>query len=423
MSDVPPTRTELDCLICGFSARSYGGLQWHYDATHPNDPRRRHQGRPSASGQERRRRKLVARRVAKALINHAAGSGGVADGTPARPAAPPPNTTGSAPPGPASTGPAFTGPGDGGPAGGDHVSPLPPAAPSDTAPDLAPLQGHLGPDAIEKAVQVELDGLLELARVPNAPSPSVPPRGGKSRKRRRGTGGAANVPEEPNFSYVTLQTKVRAMFEELGDWQRSAPLAVMRKRARDGKFNTVHLRALQRFILTVGRGGLSLADQEKLFDFLDVWDGTQPGQVEDQGHVQKLRETFPRVGAFKAALRDDVDAAVRLKGWRKCRLREGGQNYDAFFTPALHPILDVVRSDKNIRLWSGATGPAPPTVLRESALDGDAFRMAEKAVIDEHGSGTCVLGIHMFSDSFQLSWSGGKCFLSFFTGCLRCSLA
>lgn len=233
MSDVPPTTKELDRLICGFSSRSYDGLQWHYDATHSADPRRRHQGRPSASGQERRRRKLDSRRVAKALNNHAAGSGGEADGAAAQPAAPPRNTTGSEPPGPASAAPAFAVTGDGGPPSGADVSPLPPTAPSDTAPDLAPLQIHLGPDAIEQAVQVELDGLLELARVPNASSPSVPPRGGKSRKRLRGTGGAVNEPEEPNFSYVTLQTKVRAMFARA--WRLAAVRAACRyAQARQG---------------------------------------------------------------------------------------------------------------------------------------------------------------------------------------------
>lgn len=99
------------------------------------------------------------------------------------------------------------------------------------------------------------------------------------------------------FSYVTLQSKVRAMFEELGGWKRSAPLAVKSKRAKEGNFNTVRLRALQWFVLSVGNAGLSLADIKKLYDFLDVWDGTQVGQVTDHGHNDTLRDTFPSLGA------------------------------------------------------------------------------------------------------------------------------
>lgn len=257
-------------------------------------------------------------------------------------------------------------------------------------------------------MQAELDGLMALARVVDPSASGTSPTGKRSRKRRREAGSATDQREEPTFAYATLQAKVRAMFEELGDWQRSAPLALKRKRAKEGKFNTVRLRALQRFALSVGKSGMSLADQKKLYDFLDIWDGTQPGQLRDSGHDQKLREVFPSVGAFKSALRDDIDAGVREKLWRKSTLVEGGQSYQAFFTPALNVILNLMREDKDVRLWSGESGPAPPTDLRESVLDGDAFRSAEKAVVDEHGSRSCVLGIHMYSDSFQLSWSGGK---------------
>lgn len=390
-------------MIFDFSAQAYAGLWWHYASVHPSAPHGRNSGRACASGQERRRRKLLTRRIARAIIAHGTASGGGADPEEPLPAAPPPTAAGPDPDGQE---------------GADAVDKRTPGGDVDTAQlraatnvsslPAATLRGDQAPDTIERAVQAELDGLLELARVADNAPPSIAAAVQRCRKRGRSMGGAPEQPQRPASSFLTLQTKVRAMFEELGDWQRPAPLAVKRKRAKEGKFNTVRLRALQRFILSVGHGGLSLADQQKLFDFLDVWDGTQPGQVKDHGHDKKLRDVFPTLGAFKAALKDDIDAAVRLKRWRKCTLAEGGQTYQAFFTPALHVILDVVKSDENIRLWSGATGPAPPTERREAPFDGDAFRRTEKAVMDEHGPGSCVLGIHMLSDNFQLSWSGGK---------------
>lgn len=332
-----------------------------------------------------------------------AGSPVGADAAVTSSAPPPLVNSGSHPPGPSHAGGVHGG------MAGSHSGFEEASAPAAAAAlPAAPLSGNADPATIEEAVQAELDGLLELARVAVASPPPSPSPSSRPRKRRRQTGAATAQAQGPSHAYLTLQTKLRAMFEELGDWKRSAPLAIKRKRAKGGRFNTVRLRALQRFILTVGRGGMSLADLEKLYDFLTVWDGTQPGQLKDVGHDQKLRDVFSTFGAFKAAVRDDIDAAVHHKGWRKCSLAEGGQHYQTFFTPALHVILDWVRGDQNVRLWSGASGPAPPSALQETPLDGDAFRLSEKAVMDEYGPGSCVLGIHFFSDCFQLSWSGGK---------------
>lgn len=68
-----------------------------------------------------------------------------------------------------------------------------------------------------------------------------------------------------------------------------------------------------------------------------------------------------------------------------------------------------------IRLWSGVGGPAPPTNMRQTPMDGDAFRLCERNVVDAHGNTSFVLGLHMYSDSCRVSWSGGK-----FCTCLVC---
>lgn len=101
------------------------------------------------------------------------------------------------------------------------------------------------------------------------------------------------------------------------------------------------------------------------------------------------------------------DAAVRGKGWRKAKLTESGETYEEYFTPALNVVLNLARKDKKLRLWSGASCPAPSTTMRESPMDGDAFRENEAEVVSRHGLGSCVLGAHLCIENILLSRSGG----------------
>lgn len=390
MSDVSPTRKELDCIICDFNAKTHSGLMWHYDSVHPREHRRRGTQESNASGVERRRRKLLARRLARTALEQRAAA--------SVPAPPPVPAQSTAPPNPIP-------PGSAGhprprPAANRNNAPRSSPAAGPTAAPASALPGGAHPADLERAVQAEIDGLLTLARV-RGDSPPVQPAPRERMRKRHREERSSGARQAPAFEYATLQTKVRAIFEDLNDWQASTPLAVKRRRAKVGKFNNARLRALQRFMLSVGRGGLSLKEQKKLYDFLVLWDSNRPS---DDG---KLQHAFPTFGSFKTSLKDDVDAGVCAKGWRKVKLVEGGQSYEAFFTPALRAILELVREDKKIHLWSGESAPSPPTSRRESSLDGDAFRAVEKAVIEEHGPNSCVLGIHMFSDAFQVSWSGG----------------
>lgn len=43
-------------------------------------------------------------------------------------------------------------------------------------------------------------------------------------------------------------------------------------------------------------------------------------------------------------------------------------------------------------------------------MDGDAFRLWEREVVATHGGASFVLGLHLYCDSSQLSWSGGTFF-------------
>jgi len=223
-------------------------------------------------------------------------------------------------------------------------------------------------------------------------------------------GGAAAANALPEYLYSSVGVHVRALYEALGDARRAEPLVSRRKRAKTGLFNTLRLRALQRFVLQVGGAGLSEREQEFLYDFLDVWDGTKAGLAEDAGHHKTLRYQLPSVTAFKNALRDDLDDAALSAGWKKVRLFEGGVAYEAYFRDVLNVIRALIKkkSDK-IQLWSGVAGPAPRSDKRETPMDGDAFKVCEDLVMNSQDELACVLGLHVFSDSSQLSWSGGTC--------------
>lgn len=174
-------------------------------------------------------------------------------------------------------------------------------------------------------------------------------------------------------------------------------------------FDSYRLRALQRFALTCGEGaGLTGAEQERLYDLLDIWDGTKPGMPVDAGHNLNLRDVFKSPNAFKNALRDDVDAALLAAGWRKVTLEQNGDTFHAFFRSVLDVIMALIRDSGDVQYWSGGDGPAPLTARRETPMDGDAFRMCEQEVHREHGPHSLVLGLHVYSDAKQISKSGGE---------------
>lgn len=73
-------------------------------------------------------------------------------------------------------------------------------------------------------------------------------------------------------SCASLSSKVRMMYETLGDWQGSEPLVSQRRRPKEGKFCTPRLRAVQSFALSVGGAGLSNRELGSLYNLLKAWD-------------------------------------------------------------------------------------------------------------------------------------------------------
>jgi len=249
------------------------------------------------------------------------------------------------------------------------------------------------------AMEAELRGLYEMTRTV------------VSRDDAEGASqGTEATTKEPEYSYSSVATHIRALYEDMQDVQRSIPLAEpRRKRPHTGRFNYFRLRALQNFVLSVGGAGLSLPEQERLFNFLDVWDRTQPGMPADDGHRKTLRDAFNNANEFKNAIADDLDVAVNDARWRKVVLEEDGAQYEAYFRSAMGVVRDLVGSTEKhlMHWWSGGSAPAPASDRRESPMDGDVFREYESEVMSGGRVNNAVLGIHIYSDTSQLSWSGG----------------
>lgn len=210
-----------------------------------------------------------------------------------------------------------------------------------------------------------------------------------------------------DYDYQSLSTRVRNLYEVLDDAACSVPLLERRKYSRPGQFNTRRLRALQQFVLGIGGAGMSRREQKLLYAFLCTWDDHEGECPMVASEDFSLREVFPSVTSFMNALRDDLDEAALDAGWMKVRIKEGGVEYEAYYRPVLKTVLKLLRTSKCFATWSGNDVPAGPTDRRATPLDGDALRLCEKDVIEAHGVHAFVLGLHLYSDASQLSWSGG----------------
>lgn len=220
--------------------------------------------------------------------------------------------------------------------------------------------------------------------------------------------------QEPNatalrpseFDYSCNSTKVRAIYESLDDMARSQPIVTLRKHSQTGRFDDPRSRAVLRFVLQVGGGGLSARELVMFLEMFDEWCGSMLDAVVGEGSVPSLQDVFASPNAFLNAVNDEVFSAVLGEGWRRVSLTEGGVSLEAYFTPVLDLLMGLLEENA-VQLWRGETGPAPPTDRRQSPMNGDVFLLCERKVVNAHGPSSCILGIHMYSDGSKLSWSGG----------------
>lgn len=206
--------------------------------------------------------------------------------------------------------------------------------------------------------------------------------------------------------YESQGTRVRKLYEVLDDAACSVLILERRKHCQPGQFNTRWLRALQRFVLRVGGAGLSRRGQWLLYEFLCVWDDHDDASPIDSSTDFSRKAAFPSPTSFVNALRDDIDNAALDAGWMKLRIKEGGVECEAYYRPVLEKVLKLVRDSMRFSIWSGKDVPAPPTDRRSTPMEGDAFRLCEKEVVDADGMLAFVLALHMYSDASQHSWSG-----------------
>jgi len=257
---------------------------------------------------------------------------------------------------------------------------------------------YFSDDACEEAV-AEMDAIIRLTTRAKTP-------GGPPRDSRKGTNGGAE-PAPVVRNYATLAAEARQHYEDLEDWDKRASLLKKRKGCRPGRFDSYRLRLVQDLALTCGGGGMTLADQEKLFYMLDAWDRTKSGQPMDAGHVLGIRDSFSSPAAFMNGRRDDIDNAIEDEGWMKVDLEESGEKFQVIFRPALEVARERMRVATNVKIWSGGDRPSPPTEKREDPMDGDAFRRCETEVVRENGDDSLVLAFRAFSDASRVSDSGG----------------
>lgn len=209
--------------------------------------------------------------------------------------------------------------------------------------------------------------------------------------------------------YESLATRIFRLYEVLNDVARAVPILKRRRNSRTGRLSTARLRALQQFVLCVGGAGLKARKQRQLYIVLEVWDTRDNVDPMAAGDNFSLQAVFPTFSFFKDALRDDLNDAVPVAGWKKHRIREVGTEYEVYFRSVLEVVMARLRSGgAGTRLWREEGGPTPPTNKRQTPTVGDAFRLCERVVVDAHSSTSFVLGLHMYSDSCKLSRSGDK---------------
>ena len=315
--ECPPLKP-LSCSLCDRRFSKYKGLAWHRKALHRTIVPHPGGGFPlPGTGVD----------AVGAEAGTAGGSGDSSAGQPPPPPLPctPPPTV---PPPPAhgrGGGVSADGPPDGG--GALAPPPLPPSQPLPTgggSPD-APANDSQHEfefeDAAVDEAMANMDAIFNLTR--RARKPKSP-----ARKKRRVANGGKQV--DSCYEYATVAAEVHQHYEDIKDWDSKEPLLVKRKHCTPGRFNSYRLRLLERFCLECGGGGLSLVEQEKMFDFLDAWDRTKLGMPIDHGHYLGIRDTFNSKNASRTHSETTLMMPSKRRGGSRRSWRRAGRRTRRF---------------------------------------------------------------------------------------------
>lgn len=113
-----------------------------------------------------------------------------------------------------------------------------------------------------------------------APMLTVDANSWPTKRRKSGASGAEGAGQR---RYATIDTEVRALYESGKTCPSPCmPLLTLRKAWPESRFDSFRLRALERSSLQgCGGSGLTLEDHARLYDLLDIWNGTKPGMPVD----------------------------------------------------------------------------------------------------------------------------------------------
>jgi len=176
-------------------------------------------------------------------------------------------------------------------------------------------------DAAVDEAMANMDAIFNLTR--RARKPKSP-----ARKKRRVANGGKQV--DSCYEYATVAAEVHQHYEDIKDWDSKEPLLVKRKHCTPGRFNSYRLRLLERFCLECGGGGLSLVEQEKMFDFLDAWDRTKLGMPIDHGHYLGIRDTFNSKNASRTHSETTLMMPSKRRGGSRRSWRRAGRRTRRF---------------------------------------------------------------------------------------------
>lgn len=389
MSDVPPSRRALQCLICGDRGRFNVGSLRRHQLT-------RHHG-AALPGNSGRGRQSVARDGGGLLPPHRRGDGSARTGADGLLA-----SRGGSGPSTSCGGVGLSAsPGVGGSSAASARATTPAGTGCHHQDGRDGRSEPSGQDAGQTHSDVHAeDGEIAAFLAATRQVAERPVRCGRKRSRA-----AADV-DGLEVTYPSLSTRVWALYEGYNDTARAQPLARVLKHSKAGMFNSNRLRLLQTFVYKTGGCGLSGTGVSDLWELFNEWEPTTPASADEP---KRLTDIFPNPHALQQALSDDIDEAIGGDGWLACNMVEDGESYDTFYRPGLPVLLQALSESNKVRYWCRRNDEDGPSDCRETPFDGDAFRLCEEDVMREHGDDAFVLGIHVFSDSCVMSSSGGKC--------------
>lgn len=171
-------------------------------------------------------------------------------------------------------------------------------------------------------------------------------------------------------------------------------------------FDEPELRAVLRFIVTVGGSGLTQAGQ---MGFAEVIFPLEAAMMVQGGPRGLMTERFSSPHAFGAAVQSEHDRVLARRRWFVASIVIGGVSYPVYFRDILEAVLDRLQSSEDVVL-EGTELPrtADGERCRSHTMDSDLFLQEQADVRETHGRHAYVLGVQLHSDEAVVAWNGNQ---------------